>query len=57
VLAGKHSLTITIDQDIECLPDMQAGMRSRGFDRAVLNADEVRVQHFHDWVDAWCADD
>jgi hypothetical protein len=36
---------------------MQAGMRSRGFDRAVLNADEVRVQHFHDWVDAWCADD
>ncbi len=57
VLAGKHSLTITIDQDIEYLPDMQAGMRSRGFDRAVLNADEVRVQHFHDWVDAWCADD
>ncbi|MEP5567901.1 MAG: SRPBCC family protein [Halioglobus sp.] len=57
VLAGTHSLTITIDQDIQYLPDMQAGMRSRGFTSAVLNADEVRIQHFHDWVDAWCADD
>jgi phenylpropionate dioxygenase-like ring-hydroxylating dioxygenase large terminal subunit len=50
VIAGKHSLTITLDQDIYYLADMQAGMHSRGFDRAVLNEDEVRVQHFHDWV-------
>ena len=53
VLAGTHSLTITIDQDIQYLPDMQAGMHSRGFDSAILNEDEVRVQHFHDWVDEW----
>jgi hypothetical protein len=30
---------------------MQAGMHSRGFDSAVLNEEEVRVQHFHDWLD------
>ncbi len=53
VIAGRHSMTITIDQDIHLLRDMQAGMRSRGFERAVLNEDEVRVQHFHDWVDEW----
>lgn len=53
VVAGKHSMTITIDQDIHLLRDMQAGMHSRGFRRAVLNEDEIRVQHFHDWVDAW----
>lgn len=53
VIAGRKSLTITIDQDIEYLPDMQAGMRSRGFKSAQLNVDEVRVQHFHDWLQAW----
>jgi len=53
VVAGRHSMTITIDQDIHLLRDMQAGMHSRGFRRAVLNEDEIRVQHFHDWVDAW----
>ena len=56
VIAGKHSLTITLDQDIYYLSDMQAGMHSRGFDHAVLNEDEVRVQHFHDWVDAYLAE-
>ena len=53
MIAGRHSLTITIDQDIYYLADMQAGMHSRGFDTAVLNEDEVRVQHFHDWVQAF----
>jgi len=53
VVRGEKSLTITIDQDIYYLPDMQAGMRSKGFERAVLNEDEVRIQHFHDWVDCW----
>jgi phenylpropionate dioxygenase-like ring-hydroxylating dioxygenase large terminal subunit len=57
VIAGKHSLTITLDQDIYYLADMQAGMHSRGFDHAVLNEDEVRVQHFHDWVEAYLAED
>jgi phenylpropionate dioxygenase-like ring-hydroxylating dioxygenase large terminal subunit len=50
VINGEHSLTITLDQDIYYLADMQAGMHSRGFDSAVLNQDEERLQHFHDWV-------
>ncbi len=53
VIAGRHTLTITIDQDIYYLANMQAGMHSRGFDRAVLNVEEVRLQHFHDWLDEW----
>ena len=57
VIAGKYSMTITIDQDIHYLRDMQAGMHSRGFSRATLNEDEVRVQHFHDWVDEWLRGD
>jgi phenylpropionate dioxygenase-like ring-hydroxylating dioxygenase large terminal subunit len=51
VIEGRHSMTITIDQDIYYLADMQAGLQSRGFDHATLNMDEIRVQHFHDWVD------
>jgi nitrite reductase/ring-hydroxylating ferredoxin subunit len=51
VIDGRHSLTITLDQDIYYLADMQAGMHSGGFDKAVLNEDEIRVQHFHDWVE------
>ncbi len=53
VLDGTHSLTITFDQDISYLPDMQAGMHSRGFSDALLNQDEARVQHFHNWLAAW----
>ena len=53
VIDGRHSMTITIDQDIYYLADMQAGLQSRGFDHAILNMDEIRVQHFHDWVDEW----
>ena len=53
VVAGRNSMTITIDQDIQYLPDMQAGLHSRGFDHATLNEDEARVQHFHDWLDQW----
>ncbi|NQX89583.1 MAG: aromatic ring-hydroxylating dioxygenase subunit alpha [Halioglobus sp.] len=56
VVTGKHALSITLDQDIHYLVDMQAGMHSRGFDRAVLNKDEVRV-HFHDWVQAYLSGD
>ena len=51
VIAGEKTLGITIDQDIFYLGGMQAGMHSAGFERAVLNKDEVRIQHFHDWVD------
>lgn len=55
VIAGRHSMTITVDQDIQYLAGMQAGMRSQGFTSAWLNDDESRVQHFHDWLDVWMA--
>lgn len=53
VINGEHSLTITFDQDIYYLAGMQAGMHSRGFDYALLNEDEARLQHFHDWLASW----
>ena len=43
-------MTRTIDQDVHLIRDVQAGMRSRGFDTAILCDDESRVQHYHDWL-------
>ena len=57
VVKGRKSFTITIDQDIHYLNDMQAGMHSKGFDSALLSRDEERLQHFHDWVDDWIRKD
>lgn len=47
VLDGTKSMTDTIDQDVELLGNVQAGMRSAGFRRTFLNDDEMRIQHFH----------
>ena len=57
VVQGRKSLTVTIDQDIHYLNDMQAGMHSKGFDSATLSNYEERLQHFHDWVDNWISKD
>lgn len=57
VIAGKYTMTITVDQDVHLLRDIQAGMHSRGFDACWLNDDEGRVQHFHDWVDYYVSQD
>ena len=51
VIAARKTMTITIDQDIHFIRDVQKGMHSRGFDTARLCDDEVRLQHFHDWLD------
>ena len=51
IIAGRKTMTITIDQDIHLIRDVQRGMRSRGFDTARLCDDEVRIQHYHDWLD------
>jgi hypothetical protein len=48
-------MTDTIDQDIELLGSVQAGMTSAGFDTVWLNDDELRIQHFHDRLDALVA--
>ena len=49
VIAGKKTMDITVDQDVHLIRDVQNGMRSRGFKKQVLNDDESRIQHYHDW--------
>ncbi|MEM9622111.1 MAG: aromatic ring-hydroxylating dioxygenase subunit alpha [Pseudomonadota bacterium] len=51
VIAGHKTMTDTIDQDVELLGGVQAGMRSAGFERTFLNEDEMRIQHFHNHLD------
>jgi phenylpropionate dioxygenase-like ring-hydroxylating dioxygenase large terminal subunit len=51
IISGEKTMTITIDQDIELLGGVQAGMASHGFDTVWLNDDEMRVQHFHNELD------
>ncbi len=51
IVSGEKSMTITIDQDIELLGRVQAGMNSDAFESVWLNDDEMRVQHFHNEVD------
>lgn len=36
---------------VPVIRDVQAGMHSRGFSQQLLNNDEVRIQHYHDWMD------
>ncbi|MGI9625174.1 MAG: aromatic ring-hydroxylating oxygenase subunit alpha [Acidimicrobiales bacterium] len=51
IISGEKTMTITIDQDIHLIRDVQAGMRSRGFDNALLSDEEIRVTHYHQWLD------
>jgi phenylpropionate dioxygenase-like ring-hydroxylating dioxygenase large terminal subunit len=53
IIAGEKTMTITLDQDIHLIRDVQKGMHSRGFREAWLNDDEARVQHYHSWVDRY----
>jgi len=55
IIDGRKTMTITIDQDIHFIRDVQRGMHSRGFDAAWLNEDEQRVQYFHNWLDHYMA--
>lgn len=55
IIEGRKTMTITIDQDIHLIRDIQAGMHSRGFSDAWLSDEENRVQHFHDWLDYYLA--
>ena len=48
VVAGRKSMTDTIDQDVELLGNVQAGMASAGFETVLLSEDEMRIAHFHD---------
>ncbi|MGI9323574.1 MAG: aromatic ring-hydroxylating oxygenase subunit alpha [Pseudomonadales bacterium] len=51
ILSGEKTMTDTIDQDIELLGGVQAGMASAGFESVWLNDDEMWVQHFHNHLD------
>ena len=51
VIAGEKTMTITLDQDIHLIRDVQRGMHSRGFDEAWLCDDESRIQHYHNRID------
>tara|TARA_B110000305_G_scaffold238239_1_gene303222 strand:- start:117 stop:1460 length:1344 start_codon:yes stop_codon:yes gene_type:complete len=53
IIRGEKTMTITLDQDIHLIRDVQKGMHSRGFKEAWLNDDESRVQHFHSWFDQY----
>lgn len=53
IIAGEKTMTITLDQDIHLIRDVQKGMHSRGFREAWLNDDEARVQHYHTWIDRY----
>ena len=52
VIKGEKSMTDTIDQDVELLRGVQAGMSSAGFQSVFLNEDEMRIQHFHNQIDS-----
>ena len=51
ILAGRKTMTVTIDEDISLLARVQKGMASSGFNRVWLSDEESRVQHFHDALD------
>ncbi|MEK9921051.1 MAG: hypothetical protein VW519_10335, partial [Luminiphilus sp.] len=51
VIAGKASMTDTIDQDLSLLAHAQRGMHSEGFQQCWLNEVECRVSHFHEQLE------
>lgn len=57
VIAGRKTMTVTIDEDISLLARVQQGMASSGFQSVWLSDEEARVQHFHDALDAALAGD
>lgn len=56
IVAGRKTMTVTIDEDISLLARVQQGMASSGFSRVWLSDEESRVQHFHDALDACLAE-
>ena len=52
IIAGRKTMTVTIDEDISLLARVQQGMASSGFESVWLSDEEARVQHFHNALDA-----
>jgi phenylpropionate dioxygenase-like ring-hydroxylating dioxygenase large terminal subunit len=55
IIAGRKTMTVTIDEDISLLARVQQGMASSGFEAVWLSDEEARVQHFHNALDACLA--
>ncbi|MGI9329026.1 MAG: aromatic ring-hydroxylating oxygenase subunit alpha [Pseudomonadales bacterium] len=53
IINGEKTMTITLDQDIHLIRDVQKGMHSRGFREAWLSDEEERVQYFHSTLDSY----
>ncbi|MFM9935316.1 MAG: aromatic ring-hydroxylating oxygenase subunit alpha [Novosphingobium sp.] len=51
IIAGRKTMTVTIDEDISLLARVQQGMGSSGFQSVWLSDEECRVQHFHNALD------
>ncbi len=48
---GDKSIGLVLDQDAANLPNVQAGMHSRGFRGLWLGSQELRIRHFHQAID------
>jgi hypothetical protein len=48
---GDKSIGLVLDQDAANLPNVQAGMHSRGFRGLWLGSQELRIRHFHKVID------
>ncbi len=48
---GDRSIGLVLDQDAANLPNVQAGMHSRGFRGLWLGRQELRIRHFHKVID------
>jgi phenylpropionate dioxygenase-like ring-hydroxylating dioxygenase large terminal subunit len=52
-LGEPPNLGQVLDQDSELLPELQKGIRSRGFKGAIWSEQEQRLRHFHREVDSY----
>jgi hypothetical protein len=48
---GDKTIGLVLDQDAANLPNVQAGMHSRGFGGLWLGRQELRIRHFHKVID------
>jgi phenylpropionate dioxygenase-like ring-hydroxylating dioxygenase large terminal subunit len=54
---GEASLGEVLDQDLDNLPRIQAGMTSRAFSTLLLGTQERRIRHFHDVLARWVGEE
>lgn len=54
---GEHDLGPVMGADVDLLPRLQAGMRSRGFTALRLTADEPGIAHMHAVLERWLAEE